>query len=53
MMGIPARSMILCGVSHGSMGSDVLKYTRDTSLCKPLCIGALAPVGHKVQLKQK
>jgi hypothetical protein len=32
-MGTPARCMILSGVS--SMGSNVLKYTRDTSLCVP------------------
>ena len=36
--------------SGQTMGSNVLKYTRDTSLCELLCIDALRPVGHKVQL---
>ncbi len=34
------------------MGSNMLKYTRDTSLWEPLCSVPLAPVGHKVQLKK-
>jgi hypothetical protein len=33
-------------------GSNVLKYTRDTSLCEPLCTDALRPVDYKVQLKK-
>ena len=34
------------------MGSNVLKYTRDTSLWLLLNTTSLAPVGHKVQLKK-
>jgi hypothetical protein len=49
-MGTPARRMMLSGVR--SMGSNVLKYTRDTSLWAALNPGPLAPVGHKVQLKK-
>ena len=35
-----------------AMGSNVLKYTRDTSLWEALYRDSLAPVGHKVQLKK-
>ena len=49
-MGTPACCMILSGVRV--MGSNVLKYTRDTSLWEALYPGSLAPVGYKVQLKK-
>ncbi len=39
-------------VGGRSMGSNVLKYTRDTFLWEPLCADTLRPVGHKVQLKK-
>jgi hypothetical protein len=48
--GTPARCMMLSGVR--SMGSNVLKYTRDTSLVDSLYPGPLTPMGHKVQLKR-
>ena len=41
-MGTPARCMVLSGVR--SMGSNVLKYTKETSLCEPLSTDALKPV---------
>ncbi len=35
-----------------SMGSNMLKYTRDTSVWDVLYPGPLAPMGHKVMLKK-
>ncbi len=48
--GTPACCMILSKVR--SMGSNVLKYMRDTSLWAVQYPGPMAHVGHKVQLKK-
>ena len=49
-MGTPACCMMLFGVRL--MGSNVLKYTRDTSLCFAEYSGPWQPLVQRVQLKK-